>query len=55
MRALLDQARAESWSAEKLLDEILKVGDTLRYAKMTFGGYAVAGLVAAVVVALAAW
>ena len=55
MRALLDQARAESWSAEKLLDEILKVGDTLRYAKMTFGGYAVAGLVAAAVVALAVW
>lgn len=55
IRDLLEQAQKEAWTAETLLKKVLEVGDTLLYAKITFGGYVLAGLVAAVVVIVTAW
>jgi hypothetical protein len=51
-RCLLELAKREHWSAEKLLDSVLQTGDTLRFARWTFSMFAGAALVIAVAILL---
>jgi len=44
-RAILEEGLKNNWSAEDVLEKLLKEGDTLRYAKLTLMLYIVAALV----------
>ena len=51
VRSVLDSARHEFWTAERVLAEIVETGDTLRYARWVFWAFAIASLAAAAVIA----
>jgi hypothetical protein len=54
VRCVLSSARQGSWTAERVLEEIVETGDTLRYARWVFWLFAIASLVTAVVIVWAA-
>jgi hypothetical protein len=39
---ILNKAKREQWSAEKVMQELVKVGDTLAYARYTFVSFCIA-------------
>jgi hypothetical protein len=51
VRCVLNSARQKSWTAERVLDEIVETGDTLKYARWVFWAFAIASLAAALVIA----
>lgn len=42
IKAILEKATSEQWSAEKVVLEITKIGDTLAYARNTFIAFGIA-------------
>jgi hypothetical protein len=50
VRCVLNSARQESWTAERVLAEIVETGDTLRYARWVFWAFVIASLAATVVI-----
>lgn len=50
VRKILDTAEKESWPAEKLLEEVVKEGDTLKYALITLSAFSVVSLILAALV-----
>ncbi len=44
-KAKSEKAKSRPWSAEKVMQELVKVGDTLAYAKYTFGSFGLASII----------
>ena len=47
---VLEIAGKEEWNSEQVLDEVIKHGDTLKYARITFIGFSFAALALVVIV-----
>ena len=48
-------AAEDKWSAEKVLKEVLKHGDTLKYAKFAFIGFSIAAVILFVLIIILQW
>lgn len=44
VEAILEKAKREQWNAEKVVQELVKVGDVLAYARITFVSFALASI-----------
>jgi hypothetical protein len=54
IREMLDTADREQWPAEDLLVKVLAAGDTLRFARWTFGCFATSASIAGGVIVASA-
>lgn len=45
VESILDKAKYGQWSAEKVMQELVKVGDTLAYARNTFVSFGIASII----------
>jgi hypothetical protein len=50
IREMLDKAEREKWVAEEVLSKVLAAGDTLRFARSTFGCFATSASIAGIVI-----
>jgi hypothetical protein len=55
VECVLKKAKDEQWKAEKVMQELVKVGDTLVYAKYTFISFGLASIILAVFIVWAAF